>query len=190
MLFLKNVKNPSKILSLESSPDKSPLNMFDIIRSVKRIAGLGKKPDVEAAVNTAPEEHPLGTKLDKLSGFFDQIFDRLLTEYHSIKEKSQDLSATNYVLGMQHLEDGNLKEAIFRFKITRKFWPKNYDAYYQLIICLILNRDFEEAQKVIDELLEKSPNYKEKIDQILGNSQASLNPEKPSQITNNANNDL
>ncbi len=151
--------------------------MFDIIRSIKRITNLGGKPDVKK-VNPASEENHLGGKLDKLSGFFDKLLNRVVTEYHSIREKSQDLSATNYNLGMKHLEDGDLKEAIFRFKITKKFWPKNYDAYYQLIICLILNHNFDEAQKVIDELLEKSPSYKEKIDQILGNSEAGLYPNK------------
>ena len=82
------------------------------------------------------------------------------------KKKIQDLSKTNYNLGIKHLEEGNLKEAIFRFKITKKFWPHNYEAYYELIYCLILENEFEEAQKVIDELLEKSPDYKERIDQL------------------------
>ncbi|MES2677641.1 MAG: tetratricopeptide repeat protein [Pseudomonadota bacterium] len=147
--------------------------MFDIIRSIKRIAGSNNQNDKnqseKQAVGATSEVENSAHKIDKLSGFFGKIFDNIVAEFHIIKEKSQDLSTTNYNLGIQHLEDGDLKEAIFRFKITKKFWPNNYDAYYQLIICLILNHDFDEAQIVIEDLLEKCPAYQEKIDQILGN---------------------
>lgn len=160
--------------------------MFDIVRSIKRIAGFdNKKPNQEKAElpDLPNKKHFLDRKIEEVSSFFGNTCDGIVTEFNSIKEKSKNLSATNYDLGMQYLEEGNLKEAIFRFKITKKFWPDNYEAYYQLIICLILNYDFDEAQKVIDELLEKNPNYKEKIDQLTGNVSSSLNPKQPEQIT-------
>ena len=76
------------------------------------------------------------------------------------------------IISLLKKEYWNIKEAIFRFKITKKFWPQNYEAYYELIYCLLLEGEFESAQKVIDDLLEKSPDYKERIDQL-------LSPEEP-----------
>ena len=141
--------------------------MFDIFKSFKKMVGLGNQPE-NKAISTPLGESSLETKTDKLVSFFSKISDLFLAEYDSIKEKSKDLSTTNYELGMKHLENGNIKEAIFRFKITKKFWPENYQAHYQLISCLLLNRNFEEAKKAIDELLEKKPDYKEAIDRIVG----------------------
>jgi tetratricopeptide (TPR) repeat protein len=149
--------------------------MFDIIRSIKKITGLHKREQVEFKdVEAAPDGAKGGVlehKIDKLSNFIDHFWASVIVEYRIVKEKFQDLSKANYDLGIRHLEEGNIKEAIFRFKITKKFWPHNYDAYYQLIYCLILDNEFEDAQKVIDELLIKNPSYKEKIDQLLSPSE-------------------
>jgi len=143
--------------------------MFDIFRSIKKISGLEKKPEIRI-VDQPAKENIVEKKIDKLSNFFDKAFNHIISEYSSIRKKAQDLSTANYNLGMRHLENGNVKEAIFRFKITKKFWPQNYEAHYQLIACLILNKDFDEAQKIIDDLLEKSPAYQEKIGKLLKNS--------------------
>jgi len=146
----------------QSKPNK----MFDIIRSIKKITGLHKKEPVENKEPKVSTAQSLERKIDKISHFMDNLFSWAVVEYQTIKNKSKDLSKTNYELGIKHLENGNLREAIFRFKITKKFWPENYEAYYELIYCLIMEGDFEEAQKVIEELLEKRPDYKEKIDQL------------------------
>ncbi|MCE3255039.1 MAG: Tetratricopeptide repeat [Rickettsiaceae bacterium] len=151
--------------------------MFNFITAIKKATGFYKEPDpVEEKKADKQKQNWLENKIGKLSGIFDKIASSVSSEYQSIKEKSKDLYSTNYKLGMRFLEEGNLKEAIFRFKITKKFWPNNYDAYYQLAICLILNEEFAEAQKVIDELLTKNPDYqidknhiyREKIDYLLG----------------------
>ncbi len=143
--------------------------MFDIIRSIKKITGLQKANNQEPTEDQDHKVAPVQSlehKIDKVSHFMDNFFAYVVMEYQTIINKSQNLSKTNYELGIKHLEQGNLKEAIFRFKITKKFWPENYDAYYELIYCLIMEEDLEEAQKVIDELLEKRPDYKERIDQL------------------------
>lgn len=141
--------------------------MFDIIRSIKKITGLHKK---EVTLVEPENHHPvevISQKIDKVSNFFEHLWALITIEYSTIKEKFQDLSKANYDLGIKHLEEGNVREAIFRFKITKKFWPHNYEAYYQLIYCLILENELDEAEKIIDELLIKNPSYKEKIDQLL-----------------------
>jgi tetratricopeptide (TPR) repeat protein len=140
--------------------------MFDIIRSIKKITGLHKQEPVEDKEPKVAPVQALEHRIDKVSHFMDNVFAYVIAEYQAIKNKSKNLSKTNYELGIKHLEQGNLQEAIFRFKITKKFWPENYEAYYELIYCLIMEQDLEEAQKVIDELLEKRPDYKERIDQL------------------------
>jgi tetratricopeptide (TPR) repeat protein len=126
--------------------------------------------------------------IDKVGNFFEKSLAFAIVEYRIIKDKLQDLSQTNYNLGLQHLDIGNIKEATFRFKITKRFWPHNYDAYYQLIYCLILSHKFEAAQKVIDELLQKNPSYKPKIDQLLGNSPENHSEEETKSENNLVNN--
>lgn len=146
---------------------------------------------------TTPEskentQNDLTKKLDNLSGFIHKSFAYFIVEYRIIKEKLKDLSRTNYDLGMKHLEEGNIKEAIFRFKITKKFWKDNYDAYYQLIYCLILDNKFEAAQKVIDELLQRNPGSKTKIDQLFSGTQeqdlSSVTKNTPDDASNNQDN--
>ena len=59
------------------------IDMFDIIRSIKRITGLNNQQPQE--VSDAPlAGHTLEHKLDKLSGFFGQVFDQIINEYHTI----------------------------------------------------------------------------------------------------------
>ena len=141
--------------------------MFGFIKSIKKFSGFEQKP-TESNTEEKPKESPLEQKIEKLANFFDKATAHVTAEYKSIREKSKDLSNTNYNLGMKYLESGNLKEAIFRFKVTKKFWPHNYESYYQLAICLILSEHFDEAHKVIDELLEKSPDYQERVDKLFG----------------------
>ncbi len=161
--------------------------MFDIIRSIKKITGLNKSEQSQIkepeqpsdAKNTQLNRKFLEDKIDKLSNSIDNFWANIVVEYRIVKEKLQDLSQANYDLGIRYLEEGNIKEAIFRFKITKKFWPNNYEAYYELIYCLILDNKFEEAQRVIDELLLKNPSYKDKIDQLLYRSEEPELEEEP-----------
>ncbi|MFT6331833.1 MAG: tetratricopeptide (TPR) repeat protein [Lentimonas sp.] len=153
---------------LQSIPNK----MFDILRSVKRITGLDKKKTSEEQ----PVKESAQKKIDKLSSFFSGLFENAVNEFGRIHEKTKNLKEANFNLGMKYLEEGNIKEAAFRFKFTKKFWPEYYEAYYQLIVCLTLLKKFQDVEKIKQELLDKAPNYKEKIDYITQNEQPISNP--------------
>ena len=140
--------------------------MFNIFKSVKKIVGFEDK-NANADKRAETGDSTLEKKINQLSNFFGKIFKSITSEHKIIKEKMKDLYRSNYDLGIKHLKNGNVKEAIFRFRIIRKFWPNNYDAYYQLIYCLMLNNELEEAQKIIDDLLIRNPNDKEKINKLL-----------------------
>lgn len=144
--------------------------MFNIFGSTKKTLKFHHIAPAQDAISTNNPENK--NKIDALSGFIDKVFKAAIAEYKIIRQKMQNLSQTNYNLGMKHLNEGNLKEAIFRFKITKKFWPENYEAYYQLIYCMILVHNFKSAQIVINELLEKNPSYQPKIDQLIKKSEA------------------
>lgn len=160
--------------------------MFNIFKSVKKLVGSGKDLGKDQDQSTE-DKNILSEKIGKLSNLFDDGLNYVVSEYTSIKEKSKDLSATNLNLGMKYLEEGNINEAIFRFKITKKFWPDNYEAWYQLIICLILKEKFEEAEKLMRELSEKSPEYKAKIEEKFGTTyNTESNTENASSNTENA----
>lgn len=128
--------------------------------SVKKFLGTKKESDPKKpeALSTSLAQS-LREKSGKLSQFFSDKLAFAQDEFFSIKEKCQDLRQTNFDLGMKHLDDGALPEAIFRFRLIKKFWPDYFDAYYQLAYCLALRENVTEAQKVLTELLNKDPNY-------------------------------
>lgn len=121
--------------------------------------------------NTA-EKHAgaLREKAEKLSHFLEEKFHEAHEEFFILKDKLKNLRETNYKVGLKHLENDNLSEAIFRFRFMKKFWPDFFDAYYQLAYCLVLDNKIFEAKQVLVELLTKNPNYdpkgKELLDEI------------------------
>jgi hypothetical protein len=68
---------------------------------------------------------------------------------------------TNYKIGMFHLSRGNLWDAAFRFKIIKKFWPDKLEPQYQYAYCLVLQNMNGCAIQLLNEILEKDPNYTE-----------------------------
>ena len=137
--------------------------MFDIFRSVKRIFSLKQKDPVNVQEIQDTQNTPLGNKLERISNFLKHRFAYVIVEYRIIKEKMQNLSQSNYNLGMRYLDGGNIKEAIFRFRIIKKFWPNHHEAHYQLVYCLLLEQEIAEAKKNAKTLLKKAPQYQEKI---------------------------
>jgi tetratricopeptide (TPR) repeat protein len=104
---------------------------------------------------------------DKLSKFLEEKFSAAQDEFFVIKDKCGNLEETNYKLGLKHLEKGNLSEAIFRFRITKKFWPQRFDAYYHLAYSLALKQKYRDAEQVLQELLVKNSSYGIKAKELL-----------------------
>jgi len=119
----------------------------------------------------------ISEKSDLVVKFFSEKFEATKREIFIIRSKCKNLRETNYNLGLKHLEDGNLGEAIFRFRFTKKFWPDLFDAYYQLAYCLVLNKEMNKAKEVLAELLSKKPDYDDKAQELLKRIDSSLNQE-------------
>ena len=99
----------------------------------------------------------LKDKSGQFSDFLSKKYDDAWDELSIIKEKCKDLRQTNYELGLMHLEKDNLSEAIFRFRLIKRFWPNFFEAHYQLAYCLALKEKYPAAKKVLKLLLKKDP---------------------------------
>lgn len=134
------------------------------------------KPEKEEPKNKLAES--LMEKSQELyEGFFKKA-EEVKEELISMKYKYDNLLETNYNLGLTHIENGNISDAIFRFRFIRKFWPNFHEALYQLAYCLILNKKIAEAKKVLEELLVKEPQHQQGHDLLeLINKNQAQNPQ-------------
>ena len=98
----------------------------------------------------------------------------IVCEFRLIKERMKNLSETNYNLGLRYLNDGNLSEAAFRFNITKKFWPDNHEAHYQLVYCLLMLHKVKKAKIIAQELIAKNTEYENKIKELFSNEEIEL----------------
>jgi len=111
--------------------------MFKIIKKF-----LFKKKEFE---NKQGISAKLKEKAGGLSSFVADKAEQIREELVNMRHKMSNLLDTNYKLGMKHLENGNLSDAIFRFNFITKFWPHYYDAYYQLAYTLVLKKKYNKA---------------------------------------------
>ncbi len=160
--------------------------MFKVFSSIKKIIGFDAKPENPLAERDSKEN--IVNKIQQVPDFVSKKFDEAVTEYSVIREKMKDLSKTNYDLGMKHLENGRVSEAIFRFKMLKKFYPEYYEAYYQLAYCLILVEKFDKAEEVIAELLQKNPDYENKVMTLISSIDNARNKKMESENLKNGSN--
>lgn len=71
------------------------------------------------------------------------------------KVKLQDIPQANFDLGKYHMVNGNIKDAIFRFKLVSMLRPDNMKAFYYLGRSHILDGNNKKAQKAFDKLAEQ-----------------------------------
>ena len=76
-----------------------------------------------------------------------------------IRKKLQNLYKTNYETGLYHLNNGNLFEALFRFKILSKFWPDFLDGRYYLAYVLLLRGCLSDSKEELKKIIKKDSNY-------------------------------
>ena len=129
---------------------------------------FGKESSKEASSTKIASK--IQKNLGNFSEFLSEKKELAQKEFYSIKEKSKNLVETNYNLGISHLEKGNLSDASFRFFIMTKFWPKFYEAHYQLAYISMLQDKPYKAKKIIDNLIAKNaeldPKFHELLDKI------------------------
>lgn len=123
---------------------------------------LGQKTEKEIALAKS-----MRAKTDKAQEFLEKKIEEGRDEYHLIRSKMKNLRETNYKLGLQHMKDGHLIDATFRFRMIRKFWPDLLDAHYQLAYCLLLKKKPEKAKEVLQNLVKNHPDCDPKAHELL-----------------------
>lgn len=98
-----------------------------------------------------------------------KFFAEKIAEIKVIKKKLGNLEKTNFDLGLKRMTENHIGEAIFRFKIVKKFWPNNKEAYLKLIECFVIKGNKQKAKKIAEELLLIDSKYRSKINQIIKN---------------------
>lgn len=119
-----------------------------------------KAPEPKAAEAPKPTlQEQIKQKVEAFSSFAKTKFEEAQAETKLLRRRFSNLLESNYEVGMIHLQKGDVGDAIFRFKFIKKFWPDHLKSYYQLAYCLAIKNKDEEAQKVLQELLAKDPNF-------------------------------
>ena len=134
---------------------------------------LGKESSKESSSTKIASK--IQKNIGNFSEFLSEKKELAEKEFYSIKEKSKNLVETNYKLGISHLEKGNLSDASFRFFIMTKFWPKFYEAYYQLAYIAMLRDKPYKAKKILDNLIAKNAELDPKFYELLEKINSQIN---------------
>lgn len=137
--------------------------MFNRLKNI----ALGRKARKSTAKsqNDYDSENPVSSFFSgskKVSNLLQDYFSGLFSEIKMIKVKSKNLLQTNINLGLKHLNNDHISDAIFRFRIIAFFWPNHVKTYYYLAHCYILQKKYEKAKKYLKILLQMDPSYESK----------------------------
>jgi tetratricopeptide (TPR) repeat protein len=147
--------------------------MFNIFKK-KVLENPTENPTKEEGLSKEGISGAISKKIDVITNIFNEKLELVLSEFSVIREKTKNLRTTNYLLGLKHLENGKISEAIFRFRFTVKMWPDYEDARFFLAYCLTLNNKKIEAKKILEELLQQNPSYDHKAQDLLNDINSKL----------------
>lgn len=82
-----------------------------------------------------------------------QLYTDLKKEILESREKLKDIGSTNYNLGLYHLDNQNIRDAILRFKIAMHFNKNFAYIYYNLARCYIFNEKHDKARLELEKAI-------------------------------------
>jgi Flp pilus assembly protein TadD len=135
--------------------------MFGFVRSI--LGFNNKKAKAKLLAKAKAKE---SNYVKKTGDILISKFKSAILESKVIIKKLEDLHKTNYDLGSMHLDKGNLREAAFRFRLVRKFWPKDYKSHIKLIYCYLMLKNEVQADRAIRYFLDLEPMFKSKIEEL------------------------
>lgn len=127
----------------------------------KMITGRSRSSDSQSKI--APSASEVKEGFSKVFGLITKYFSDTVAEIKIMKEKSNNLLQTNVSLGLRHLNNDMISDAIFRFKIITIFWPNFVKSYYYLAHCYTLKKKYSKAENSIKKLLEMDPSYESRV---------------------------
>jgi lipopolysaccharide biosynthesis regulator YciM len=105
--------------------------------------------------------------IKKLNNFFSHQFQEAIDELKLTKERFGDLTDSNYEIALNHMEKGNVNDAIFRFKFIIRFLENSDMARYGLAYCYVLKNKFDKAEKILHDLEKNSGEFQFKAKELL-----------------------
>ncbi len=139
-----------------------------ISKIFKKFIGRSEEIKTESSKITSHSiANNIHEKTTRLANLLGEKIQQANKDFFTIKDRLKNLRETNYKLGLKHLENGNIKDAIFRFRFINKFWPDLLDAHYQLAYCLILDNKPLQAKIILKDLITKNPDYDSKAIDLL-----------------------
>ena len=78
------------------------------------------------------------------------IYSEMIQSLDEVRLKLKDLSGTNFDLGVYHLQNGNVKDALIRFRILKRFKSTNPLVDYYLCHCYVDLFNFNDALKYFE----------------------------------------
>lgn len=103
------------------------------------------------------------SKISQLKALVEEKSHDLRDNFLIAREKSKDLVKTNYELGLDHWQRGNLYDATLRFKMTLFLRPDHLLAHYQLGRCYLAKNKHEQAKKEFNAALQLQPDFPESL---------------------------
>lgn len=123
----------------------NPLNAFGLRDAYRRMCG----------------ENSPAKLADKIKPFIVKSAKQAIEEWKIAREKMKDIPGTNYELALLHMKNGNLDDAILRFKMVIFLTPEKAEAYYNLARCLVMVGDNESAEENLTKALSFKPDFAE-----------------------------
>lgn len=123
--------------------------------------------DVRNIYKNALGDNTPGNILDKVKPLVRKKTSEIIEELKLARGKLKDIPGTNYKLGLHHLKQGNIEDAILRFKMVTYLAPDMADAYYNLGRCQLMNGDPELAKENLQKAILLKSDFPE-VNYILG----------------------
>lgn len=154
-------------------PAFAGMTMLEIYRLViimvvtMKLSKAFKYLDVKNVYKDVLRTEEPGKLVNKVRPFIRKKVAEFITEINLAREKLKDIPATNYKLGLHHLKQGNIQDAILRFRMVAYLAPEMADAYYNLGRCQLMNRETEAAKENLQKAIALRADFPE-VKYILG----------------------
>ncbi len=113
--------------------------------------------------NNSYDNSNIKHNISDISHHFIDLYEDMKILFKESREKIKDLITTNFNLGIYHFKQGNITDAIFRFKLVIYFRPTELMAYYYLAKCMIIKNNSEKAIDILKKSIESGYGSKESI---------------------------
>lgn len=108
-----------------------------------------------------PTTNKTSATLNSVGRYLKKIADNIIADAKETYTKSRQLGKTNYELGIYHLYEQNISDAIMRFRMLLAFKSYQPEAWFNLGRCHIALEEYDQAQECFNKALSLRKDYPE-----------------------------